>query len=96
MTDVFKQLRDGWPIILGISVLVSALVSAWMTLYVQNIVKEAIVANNKIITPGQLQFQLDIAKALDDAGDNKEGIVRIEKKLDKLLDLMLDRARRNN
>ena len=62
-----------------------------MTIYIQRIVKAEITANNAIITPAQMQIQLDLARAIDEAGDNKSGIDRLELKMDKLLDAVLAR-----
>lgn len=92
MSDFFTRLRDNWPIIVGVSVLVSVLVSAYATLYIQGIVKAAIIANNELVSPREQQFRLDLSQALDDAGDNKTGLERMEGKLDRLIDLMMART----
>jgi len=90
----WKAVQENWgPIAVGFAIVV-ALVSAYATIYIQSIVKEA----GENLTPVQQEFKIDLALAKNDAAHNKEGIedlkkgqTKIEKKLDDLITLMLKR-----
>ncbi len=95
MSNSWKTVQDNWgPITLGLVVVV-ALVSAYATLYIQSEIEDA-GANPTAI---QQEFRVGLALAQKDAAHNKEGIEdlkdgqkEIDRKLDDLIQLMLERG----
>jgi hypothetical protein len=94
MATNWKVISEHWgPIGLGLVVVV-ALVSAYATLFIQS----QIIAAHAVDTPIQAAFRTDLELTKNDAAHNKEGIDDLKdgqtvmnRKLDDLFKLMLER-----